>query len=560
MELNHEYYESAPEYQEELNQVTDTKGYPLGLAGNGKRSLFVGFKPRKEDVFADSDGKLLLMHFDTFMNNKRFGAYNKFAVKKSSYEKKLELMCQYINFFVTFYDPDREFVTGYLKVKYELDNLKKFDETCPNAFLDFLYEVLITPKFVARMTRMVNDCYIDDIEDNGEPGKTKYVKNAEVKHLESLEFTNQHVKILLKISHTMKLISPLIFQYAYLNNIKLDRHNDLIYNAYKPLFDIMTEDCNIYNKIVVYTRAKVLESKAHNPSMYDQREIFGTDEATLMGELTQKVLIVNNIFKLMFPCKWDEKQGKFKENVIGFLKTVLKFQLGYFIKQQLDQNLTELTNSGSEDGPSNMDKMKNILNKIDEGEVIISEQNSRMTLEYIKRNFDIKITDDELAYYREHFKPSPLQHQLVTSFYSKYFISYRDSYNWRRFDFIYLALLLKKMLLIMSGLEPDSVYTGKCVLPFILTGNTKDHSSVKVIRNTKFISKVEESATYRELMTEKYGYLEEVQPNAIITLLSQIINNEYTLVSYEDPDSLGKEIEYNEDILSDEIIAFIAHI
>ena len=483
MELDHTYYESAPEYEEELNKVTDMKGYSLGLAGNGKRSLFVGFKPRKEDVFADSDGKLLVMHFDTFMGNPRFGAYNKFAVKKSSYEKKLELMCQYINFFTTFYDTDREFITGYLKVKYELDNLKKFDETCPNAFLDFLYEVLITPKFVARITRMVNDCYIDDIEDNGEPGKTKYVKNVEVKHLESLEFTNQHVKILLKISHTMKLISPLIFQYAYLNNIKLDRHNDLIYNAYKPLFDIMTEDCNIYNKIVVYTRAKVLESKAHNPSMYDQREIFGTDEATLMGELTQKVLIVNNIFKLMFPCKWDEKQGKFKENVIGFLKTVLKFQLGYFIKQQLDQNLTELTNSGNDDGPSNMDKMKNILNKIDEGEVIISEENSHLTLEYIKKTFDIEITEEEIDYYRKNYTPSTLQHQLVTSFYSKYFISYRDSYNWTRREFIYLALLLKKMLLIMSGFEPDSTYNGKCVFPFILTGNTKEHSSIKVIRD-----------------------------------------------------------------------------
>ena len=112
----------------------------------------------------------------------------------------------------------------------------------------------------------------------------------------------------------------------------------------------------------------------------------------------------------------------------------------------------------------------------------------------------------------------------------------------------------------MSGFEPNSIYTGKCVLPFILTGNTKEHSSIKVIRNTKFIAKVEESATYKELMTTKYGYLEEVQPSAIINLLGQIINNEYTLVSYEDQDSLGRDIDYNEDILSDEVTAFIAHI
>lgn len=555
MIVDHNYYEQSPEYIEELEKETDTKGYSLGVAGNGKKSLFVDWKPRKEDIFASSDGKLLVMSFDKFAGHERFGVYNKFSVKKSSYEKQMDLMCHYINFYTTFYDTDREFITGYLKVKYELDNCKRFGPDSAPAFLDFLYEMIITPKFVARITRMVNDCYIDDIE--GETnGRGKYIKNVEVKHLESLEFTNQHVKVLLKISHTMKLISPLIFQYAYLNNIKLDKSNDLIYQAYRPLFDIMTENVNIYNKLVVYVRAKVLESKAHNPSMFDQREIFGVDEAILMGDLTKKVLIVNNIFKLMFPCKWSEKENKFRENVVGFLKVVLKFQLVYFIKLQLEQTLTEVTNSSNDDGLSNMDKMKNILNKLNEGLVVISEANSHQTIEFVRKNNDITITDDEIEYYRRYLSPSPYQSRLVTSFWNRQFGSYRDSYNWTRKEYIFLMLMMKKILLIKSGCSPDSVYTGRSVLPFIISGNTMSLPNMKVIRNSKFIAKVEESSAYRELMDHKYNYLEEIQPCAILNDISMLINTQFSIVSYEDQGSLGRPIEYNEDILADEMIAY----
>lgn len=560
MITRHEYYDQDPVYLEEVSKVTNPKGYTKGVAGNGRSSLFVDWKPKKEDVFAESDGKILVMHFDKWLKDSKFGVYNNFSIKKNSYEKKIDYMTDYINFFTTFYDEDREFIMGYLKVKFELDNRKKFNEDNSNAFIDFLYDVIITPKFVARITRMVEDNYIDDIEGDDEEtdgeGKGKYIK-GEVKHLESLEFTNQHVKILLKISHTMKLISPLIFQYAYLNTIKLNKDNDLIYRAYRPLFDIMSENVNIYNKLVVYARAKVLENKAHNPTMYEQRDIFGNDEAILMNDLVKKVLITNNVFKFDFPNKWSKKEKKFRENIVGFLKTVLKYQLLYFLKQQHDKTLTEVTNSSNEDGLSNMDKMRSILNKINEGDVIISSVNCERTLEYIKKNFDITITDEEIEYYRLNHKPSQFQTQLVSSFWCRYFGSYRDTYNLTRREYVYLALLLKKLLLIMAGYPADAKYDGGCVLPFLLTGNVSEKANLRLIRNTKFVTKVEESEAYKTLMKEKYSYLEEVQPNAIMGLLSQMINTTFTFVCYEDQDLLGKEIDYNEDLISDEMINFI---
>ena len=49
--------------------------------------------------------------------------------------------------------------------------------------------------------------------------------------------------------------------------------------------------------------------------------------------------------KYEFNENYDEKQHKFKENVIGFNKTIIKFQLSYFLKDQYAKSLTEVTNA-----------------------------------------------------------------------------------------------------------------------------------------------------------------------------------------------------------------------
>ena len=60
----------------------------------------------------------------------------------------------------------------------------------------------------------------------------------EKKHLESLEFTNQHIKILLRISFGMKLMSPLLFHYLAINIYKIEKDDDVIFRFYHKLFTI----------------------------------------------------------------------------------------------------------------------------------------------------------------------------------------------------------------------------------------------------------------------------------------------------------------------------------
>lgn len=258
-----------------------------------KKSKITTWKPTKEDMVTSSDGKIFIIFFEKlFPMDPGIAVYDRFFIKKGSYEKQLETITKYINFFMKFYDPDKEMALAYLKIKYALDKEKRFNESNPEQLIDLIYDVLFSDSIIANINRMVEDNYLDDIESDD----AKYA-GKEKKHLESLEFTNQHIKILLRISFGMKAMSPILFHYLSINVIKLDRDSDLIYRFYKRLFDIFSDGINMYNKLFVYVKAKVLESKSHNAPIFEQRDILGSDEYMVIDKFLKKVLISENVVK-----------------------------------------------------------------------------------------------------------------------------------------------------------------------------------------------------------------------------------------------------------------------
>ena len=195
------------------------------------------WKPKKDEVIVSQDGKLFICDFPKkFGYDEKLSTYNKFTIKKESYVNQLDTITSYVNFFINNYDMDDELVSAYLKIKFALDKKKLYHEENMNSYIDFLYEVLFTDTMLDKIIKMVEENYLDDIETTTEE-KKKYLKN-EKKHLESLEFTNQHIKILLEISFGMKMMSPAIFHYIYLNDIKIEKDSDIIFRFYQRLFDL----------------------------------------------------------------------------------------------------------------------------------------------------------------------------------------------------------------------------------------------------------------------------------------------------------------------------------
>lgn len=582
-----------------------------------KTSKINTWKPKKNQILVEPDGKLFICHFDKIFGIDKLSVYNRFMICKGSYENQLEIITKYTNFFMNVYDNDGELATAYLRLKASLDKLNEYTADNMNSFIDFIYEVMFTPTIVEKIVQMVEENYLDDIETDTEE-KKKYIKNTKV-HLESLEFTNQHIKILLRISFAMKIMSPVLFHYLYKNVIKIEKDSDIIYQFYQRLFKIfgygttyelysandeLIEDgisqetvneliqagelmevpiqtdisgvverhyynregqyytlckINMYNKLYVYVKTKVLESNSNNSGIFEQREIFGVDVFTVINQFTKKVLISENMVKYKFNENWDTKQHKYKENVIGFNKTIIKYQLNYFLKEQYLKNLTEVTNTKNSDGLSGIDKMAMNLSKIDEGACTLAEMNIKLTINKIKRLIDVPISDEEVDFYLKHHKPSKIQIRLIRSYYTRYFGSYRDLNLLSMRDYIVLALILKKKLLIELGFE-DSNTNQPAGLPYLLTGNLKDKVNTRIIRNNCFISKIEEEYLYDNLVNPEYGkyrYLEEIDPDYIKSLLSMLINTKFTYVVYEEPQMLGEEIVYSEDKIGDECTFFL---
>lgn len=588
------------------------------------------WKPKKNQIFVERDGKLFVCHFDKITGIEKYAALRNFIIKKESYKNQLDSITSYINFFMNCYDPDNELAIAYLKLKYEIDKQKHFTKDNMGALIDFIYDIIFTPTMVEKIRNMVYDNYLDDIENTSTDDKKKYKKN-EKKHLESLEFTNMHIKVLLRISMGIKIIAPVLFHYVAKNNIKIDKDSDTIFRFYYPLFDLFgtaeTYDyfdkdgnfiddsirdgvdsegqdryrkieysdlepriksgelsvdktnpinpryveesgnyyeftkINMYNKLYVYVKAKVSENNSNNSPIYAQREIFGTDLFSVINAFTRRVLISENIVKYKFNAHWNPVKKKYDENIVGLNKTVIKYQLMYFLKEQYAKNLSEVTNVKTSDGLSGLDKMEMNLSKIDEGIVTMAEINIPITLDYIRKNIDVEITEDEINYYMNHLSCDKLVVKLVFCYFAKYFGSCRDLNLLDRRQLIELLLILKKKLLIEFGhreTEDGKIYTA--VLPYILTGNMTTSLNTRMIRNTKFISKVKESPIYEDIMTNKYHLLDTIRPDEFLTIISGLVSAKFTYVTYEQQSLTGQEIHYTDDRLSNEILTFLSNI
>lgn len=528
-----------------------------------RKSKINTWHPGPKSTYVSRNGKNFVVHFDKIYGMSKLKNYNSFPITKTSYQNQLDTIVRYTNFFIHFYDEEQELPNAYLKLRTVMDA-----DDCPfgpddkEAFIDFLYQIMFTPTMVEKIKRMVEENYLDDIESGPLDEKKKGYKANEKKHLESLEFTNQHIKILLAISFGMKILCPVMFYFCQNNGIVIDKKTLVIYNFYEKLFDIFNEDCNMFNKLYVYVKTKVLESNSNNAIMYDQRQIFGIDLYTVISQFTKVILISENMVKYKFNEHWNPKQRKYSENIIGFNKTIIKYQITYFLKEQYEKNLAELSNTKNNEGLSGIDKMAMHLDKYDEGSVLLADLNIDMTIRRIREMVDIPISEEEIDYQMRHMDFSDIQTEYIRAFYARYFGNYSDLALIPKRDMVILTLIMKKILLIDLGYDVDSQSIKYAALPYILSGNLEDRIVNRMVRNSKFIESLENSYKYQRLVNEDYKMLQEIdgKNDFIKSRLSTIINTKFSYVAYEAPELLGKEILYDESQIADELCTFLEYI
>lgn len=243
------------------------------------------WKPKKSQSIVKYDGKMIVVPFDELFNRPTIDTLNNFIIKKESYVKKLPEITHYINYFLEYYDTDKELIMAYLKLKFLIDN--KDNHISLASAIKMIYDILLTESIQDKVKKLVEDnYYIDLSSDNG------------IKYNESLEFTTEHAKVMMQISMSMKLMIPVMFHYLNSNNmIKIKR---LLYRFYEGLFDMYGDEIEIYNKLWVSVFSKINVNFIRNKTIWNQREIFGTNPLTHMRELLHEKIISETMFKYEF--------------------------------------------------------------------------------------------------------------------------------------------------------------------------------------------------------------------------------------------------------------------
>lgn len=492
----------------------------------------------------DYDNKQFIIHFDEKLNNPALACYNTFIINKTSYANKLDSISRYIAYFMKYYDEDDELLMAYLKLKHDVDVVHKYTADNMDEFINDLYEIMFTPSIEHNLDQLVEYNNVIDIESDDD-GKKQYKTTK--KYVESLEFTNKHVSLLYKISFCMKMIIPIMMHYFVVNRIKPNSdESGNIYKFFEPLMGSrFSSEINIYNKLYVYVKCKIQENRSQNSTIYEQRDIFGKDISTLTQEFLRKKLITENLFKY-----------EFNGNPVALNKTIVQSQLGYFIKEKYTKTMTLVNMEQNGDGLSGMEKLEMSMAKLDEGMLIFAEINIANAIESIRNRYQFDIGEDELQYMIQYHIPCELQIELITLFFTKYFGESRNIKLCNKRQYCTLALILKKLLLTMEANETGQLDIS--YLPYVLTGNLDGKVEESIIRNNKFVNKLQASPKYQQLINTKYKALEEIRPDTILLLISSLCKTHFTYVTPEYKEKTGEPIDTNKNKLAYEMINLLS--
>lgn len=225
---------------------------------NGASSYWVKWKLYPDDARFFSMPKTMIIKFDrelAHVNNENIAALNEWKVTKLSYSSYLPRMCEELNFFETMYDQEGELITALFKIKWLIDvdnisyTMKNFE-----AFRDLCYKTIFTQSMKDKITRMIDENYIDDIEaENVRNMSNPDMLSIMQRKKKSLEFLNVHVKAMLQISFGIKILSFIVNHFAVMRSINIQKNIDLFYQFYIGMFTVFEWDFNIYNKIYAST-------------------------------------------------------------------------------------------------------------------------------------------------------------------------------------------------------------------------------------------------------------------------------------------------------------------
>lgn len=461
-----------------------------------------------------------------------------FSISRTAFKNKIDLIADYVDYFIEFYDDEKEIPALYIHWKKIIDSSKRY--MTPSEYHDMVLKNIFQESNIKNnIYRMVEDNYYIDITVDKKSGRRFESKE---------DFTNENVKRFLAISMGMKLIIPPSDHYASisqlmnvngvtLNSLMLELFRDIMYKIGDLNGDDGTDE--LIEKLYIFVMKNTGNHVKNNSTLWEHESALrGMTEDSHTDTLIIKFIMYDNFFKL-----------RFNNAMTSFIKSIINLQLTCTI-ERVTYNGTPIkidTTQSSGEKTSGVARAEQQLAKIDESQVVMTEKTLSDVVSRLEREVG-GISQEELEYYEVHLIHSDwFQSYLLKNMFAKEFDGFQEEKIMGNRHYSKLVIIGKRMLLKQGYLE----------LPWLLSSTPQGKLSNRQLRNTKILNRIKASESHQKFTNDKYASLKNFKDDEDIVIMSKVLNNQYTFNEWDKPELYGEPITFDEDIICAEISRFI---
>lgn len=472
--------------------------------------------PEKEDLIFRHCKDAILLPVSEYFGVSGVDTFNYFILSaKRCYngDKLREHTTHYLNYFIKFYDTDKELLAVYYKLKFMIDFEPLYDK---EAFIYDIKKYIFSPSILYKVDLMNRDNYSLKLD----------YKN---KKDPSLQYTDKHGYILMKISVLMNILIPLITHFIYVK--KIENSNDFILEVYDIIFSMFNVD--IYSKLYETSYSNIIGSERDHSTLWAMQSIRGKNTTT--HTLDSVINIILNIIP----------KYNYNENIIHFnYRSIVKntgyqvVDIGYeckFVPLSMSKRDAEQN--------SEFDKFESFLTKQDESLYIQNKVNCDTTMRNIELMFG-PFDEDEIKFYMDKIGGiNDFQKELIFNLFYKYFGDPISIKSINKIQYIKLLIVAKRILLANRMV----------ILPYIISSKITRLVTRKNL-NKKEQTKVTSSELYQYIVDK---YKSEKIEKYILSLIATILSSSFEILDFYDDKLNGQPVELIPDIVCEEIMLYV---
>ena len=270
--------------------------------------------PNREDIiFKSCKGSLILPVAEYYgVANEALNIFS--LAPKRCYNGNImrEHLPLYLNYFLKYYDQDKELLMAYFNLKYILDYQGDIYEK--EQFIRDIKRFILSPSILNKAHAMNEDNYNLDLDE----------KNYRNDKNPALQYADKHAKILMWMSLLMNMVIPLATHYILIRNIE-DVDQFLL-----EVFELITDltDVDIISKLYETSNSNIQRNAKSHAALFDLQPIRAKSVNTLSMDSLENI-ILNIMPKYTYDKNIVSLNYSSIKNSVYFQVTGIKYEFQY---------------------------------------------------------------------------------------------------------------------------------------------------------------------------------------------------------------------------------------